>query len=978
MSIARYRRFAALAVAVAVTAGCTSIAGAPQVTTPAAPSPADPSPEVVAPDADLPVVDPHDPSGEREPTSIELIAAALEAGEIDEPTSWLYRTWVTFADAQLPEEFVGAPDGHDIELLAELPARLDELPDDVRAQIEPYFLRPTDPRSIHSAAADSDGGDGDPPGIRAAGDALTQPQAPAPADAGDPEAYWNQCHEGWDTQVVPGVPFRVWACRDLNYVDLDDETATTDGMKALSEVLARHAPKMIADMGDVIRDDPDANPDPRSDDLIDFYLVAPGRQAVERHGQKSLLKFAGSAVSTYPYTDTTGSSFVLVSAEMLGDPDKFAWSVVHELFHVLQYTHNMRLGPNWFYDATADWAVTYYLRGTTSAAVHQQRLPVKHKEWSIPLTANWGLHPYGAYLWPLFMEQQAGAQSIFATWRALAGLPRGKDDAALLAVVNDQVPVAKNYPEFAVRLLNAQGLPGDPISPRFVHLDSTFPDGDLPDLIADTLGEDRLLAVFTMPGLTYRPYRIAVPAMAGRSPDDGILVQVEGQLQGKGVEAPILEGVIRGSDGAYQRQRISYLRGDTICVAEDMFLVLANPDLRQDPGVTGQFTLKRLKEDDQVTDRTCTRVEVNHPEWLHPLTDGEPVTVDGREDDGEPDDTAIVVSVYDVDPATVQEYQVEVTVTGETLASERLFVWPLSDFEEVGIKQWRRQEPLPLDIDLTDLNRPLTIDARLSRVGRHIHQHTPTIELHGEKTCRADDPDDVCELVGDLFFTFSGSYDGGSNIHPRLYASADIEATLHVRLQESDRPGGELQPVTYVDAGSSWELSGSARFEECGTIGTETCPGPVEQTFTAAGNTSAPDRDWTLTDLRFSVVHGALIARFPVTVTSHGPWDAGDAPVEPVMQETWDIGCAEPPEDDEYGGRFWESGNSYTSNVFHASEVWSPGIPLTDASSGQSAAFVVDCSRTWSTQDFNLSRSNGSAAVTVTVSGTLRSVSAGG
>src|SRR5690554_5789690 len=39
------------------------------------------------------------------PSSPELIAAALEAGEIDEPTSLLYRTWAYFRDPQLPEQY---------------------------------------------------------------------------------------------------------------------------------------------------------------------------------------------------------------------------------------------------------------------------------------------------------------------------------------------------------------------------------------------------------------------------------------------------------------------------------------------------------------------------------------------------------------------------------------------------------------------------------------------------------------------------------------------------------------------------------------------------------------------------------------------------------------------------------------------------------------------------------------------------------
>lgn len=230
--------------------------------------------------------------------------------------------------------------------------------------------------------------------------------------------------------------------------------------------------------------------------------------------------------------------------------------------------------------------------------------------------------------------------------------------------------------------------------------------------------------------------------------------------------------------------------------------------------------------------------------------------------------------------------------------------------------------------------------------------------------------------AADLAFTMRADYDQGPNIHSRLYAQANVDATLSVRLAE---PKDEHPFFAYVDAGSTWSLTGSARFEECGTIQVETCPGPVTQTFAHAADFGA---DPTPAKLRFAVTRGSeFAAQIPVVVSSSGPWGAGEAPIEPIVNQVWGIGCPEGPAESA-SGKFWESGGSYTSTVFEGSALLAPGAPVAwrDGSSiadGVGTELVIDCSTTWGTPDFNLSRSGGSASITVTLAGTLRWVRAG-
>lgn len=116
-------RISIAALAVALLAGCTSISGTPSMNGEAG-SDGAAGTATSSPSSADPVGDPNvgDETPDALPTSTDLIVAALEAGEIDEATSLLYRTWVYFGDPQLPERYFGEPTHYD-----------QDLPTDVRA-----------------------------------------------------------------------------------------------------------------------------------------------------------------------------------------------------------------------------------------------------------------------------------------------------------------------------------------------------------------------------------------------------------------------------------------------------------------------------------------------------------------------------------------------------------------------------------------------------------------------------------------------------------------------------------------------------------------------------------------------------------------------------------------------------------------------------------------------------------------------------
>jgi hypothetical protein len=892
-----------------------------------------------------------------EPTSTQLIAAALEAGDIDEPTALLYRTHLLFGYPALPAEYQGAAEAHDLGLIAQLRERLGELPDDIRAQIEPYLLRPTDPASIFST--------GLPPGLRAAGTAIIDAPDPADPKTGPPCPTWK-------TEAVAGQPFRVWVCESLDESGLD---GATHAMDIVTGVVAAHAGQLIADMGAPIPDDPATDSDPRADEAIDIYVLPAGWMGPVRAGEAGSAGF-GDTISVAPYHGVTASAYVLMAADHLADRPLFERMLVHEMFHVLQYAHNARL-DSWYIEASAEWSSSYYVRDD-SARLYEKRVPVAQDTLpGVSLTSPVGLRPYGAHVWPLFMEQQAGAPAVFDSWVALETLPRNPPWQDVITAISGTVDMGTSFPEFAMRLLNAD-LPGDPIRPRFVDLDGHFPDGRLPAMAKAELTKDPLdINVSRLEGLGYRYYRIAVPQLPDVLAGAEVTVNISGTVTTRDGAAPTLAALPQGGDGHYSRAQVD-LGGTDLCVAGEVLLVLSNDSIDALDNADGTLTLRRDAT------KPCQRVEVTHPTTQTRLADGEPVRAGDVEEDGKPGTAPIAVTVFGVDAKDIADFEVVVVVDGDTLMMPQQFTWPLADFTASAADDYRKNHTIALDFDLTDDNRDLTIGARLLRAGDTVHEHAAVAELHGERPCVVDDPDVNCELVGDLSFAFRGDFDSGPQSHPvRHFFDAEVAGTLSVRLGESARlPGPRL--AGYPDVGTAWTMSGSARFERCEPGAGGSCPGNVvSQQFTTGSAGELDDaeaammaaigfRDGMLVYLTSTAQGPLLMADVPVTVVTSIA-GVGQDGIEPHATTTWQLGCPLTAEDSfETNSGFWQSDTSFDQFRLPVGEKQGAYLSWNEAGT----AFSVDCRQQWQPQMFNVAGTSGS--MTYQLTGTLRWVRAGG
>jgi hypothetical protein len=414
--------------------------------TPAATVPTTP-PTTTPPDGTVPV-DP--PTAQEMIPSQELIAKALAGGEITWAQSMLYRAYALFWDPRLPEKFDGIGSLGEDDFFTEARERFGELDAGTRAELAPFLERPTSAQGY--------------------GCPLT--------DNGQPAT--------WQDSGAASAHFKVWAC---GTGDAAGDIAT------VAAVLDDVYPAMAdpAAMGPAL---PDAGtPADGGDARIDVYLLDVVPTRLRGGVQKPVEGLPIAAVSADdPFVGATASSYLMIGRPRLTPEGDLRRTLVHEVFHSLEYAHNYALTTAkpgqapWFFEASAAWAERQFFPAS-SARVHDDyftngfrtapELPLE-----VPTSAATpGLtHPRWAYLWPFFMQQEAGGDpaAVFDTWDAVAGAATWN---AFHDALDAQRSFATAFRDFTVRNLNLDL--GAAVGPLYRDLDPDFPTGAAPTLNAE-------------------------------------------------------------------------------------------------------------------------------------------------------------------------------------------------------------------------------------------------------------------------------------------------------------------------------------------------------------------------------------------------------------------------------------------------------------------------------------------------------------
>lgn len=182
------------------------------------------------------------------PTSEALIAAALQAGKLDEETALLYRVYASFEDPRLPVDYRGDDSRAGMSLaLHEASARLDGLSAETQALLAPFFLPPSAEGSWHEQREASV--------VAATRQQLAASNAPAESNA---KIKWlTTC------QTDPNI--KVW------YQERYPEDATA-AQKVCDTVRGEIWPRLVMLMGrKPMNDGAEANNG--GDEQLDLYLV---------------------------------------------------------------------------------------------------------------------------------------------------------------------------------------------------------------------------------------------------------------------------------------------------------------------------------------------------------------------------------------------------------------------------------------------------------------------------------------------------------------------------------------------------------------------------------------------------------------------------------------------------------------------------------------------------------------------------------
>ncbi len=368
-----------------------------------APTAAPGAPLELTPDASGMITLPLPAGPEGPPTSGDLIAEALAAGEIDEETALLYHVYADFADPRLPAEYQGddtlAGDGEVLGV-----QDLSGLSPQAQAALAPFLLPPSAPGSWLELAEASGLG----PGLA----------APAPAAI------------EWGTLNTANGKVKVW--HQKRYAGDDAKAAGI--VKALDGKIWRELTEL---MGREPR--PDGGWSNNGGDArIDIYLVH--------------MRANGKACA---YDAPPSPGYILVdSRQPLGDETHpgIIQTVAHEMMHLFQFSY--RLAEDWdeyawLGEATATWAEHYVYPKA------QSEHPFAAKYLDTPfLTLNdrTGDRDYGAYLLPYYLARKVTEPEIVRTiWECCSGADSFEAiDAALPVNWSGRSGLEAIWPDFVL------------------------------------------------------------------------------------------------------------------------------------------------------------------------------------------------------------------------------------------------------------------------------------------------------------------------------------------------------------------------------------------------------------------------------------------------------------------------------------------------------------------------------------------------
>lgn len=360
-------------------------------------------------------------------SSAALIDDALANGDIDEETATLYKVYVAYGDDRLPTEFQG-DDSNALynHVMDDVAAQWGSLSLSAQAILEPFFAPPYYQGSWHD--------------LRTITTAVSKAKGKVALAITPCNPLRTSCPLSADWEYVGGTHVKVWYLTP---------NASTDRPKA-EALVALLDNQVWNDLtsGSVMGAEPlpdTGQPIDGDDPRLDISLV--DLTANDGHGRE------GSTI--HPFLSCKKTSVFIMMNRSLA-LDRLLPAAVHEFMHAIQFSYDVSKGciPDnykWLMESTATWAVDHVFQQTNQWEhdFAKDFLDVPQEPINSLQT---DFHPYGAYLFPFFIERTIDAATIGQIWAGT--LANDELHSVEIGLGGSGTNLEEQWPEFVLRNWN--------------------------------------------------------------------------------------------------------------------------------------------------------------------------------------------------------------------------------------------------------------------------------------------------------------------------------------------------------------------------------------------------------------------------------------------------------------------------------------------------------------------------------------------
>lgn len=389
------------------------------------------------------------------PSSLDLIEADHEKGLLDLDTFWTYKLQALFEREKLPKDYKSStPIYCGTKVMTGLSEVRSRLKPETLTALEPYLVRPTNPKSIFAQRlAKSNLTEAAPIrsglGFLFAGEPLQRPTGKAP------NMLW--CSKK-DVNITVWTP--IFVAGDKTSMDPCQYSASILGAiqnyhiwEGFSGLLGKTPPSDAKDA------------DNGGDGTLDIYVAPPSSKFDFSDPEEPGTYLWGLCIPTGEGEDQTSPSYILINGALAGD--QLGSTLAHELFHSFQFAFNTEAN-DWWMEGSATWAENFTEPTWNMEHNWDERAFGPDEHSLISLTSEQNKHEYAAYLFPFYLASKQGDDIVATIWQNCAR--SGTMDAVEKALGGEE-GFEKTFKEFAYMNWSQDQDPGVEKYPEAVKVD---------------------------------------------------------------------------------------------------------------------------------------------------------------------------------------------------------------------------------------------------------------------------------------------------------------------------------------------------------------------------------------------------------------------------------------------------------------------------------------------------------------------------